>query len=224
MYRGKKGTAEQVALPEMSQLEYELMLANVARKKRSTACEMFQWSDSWSLIQFQLFADMNTITKEAQNTASLDGTKKSNMKFGEHDLWGRVLWMLLTFTQKTPIVRGLHRDERDQSPLAHSTWVTQDAEARCFLKVPGFWLCLLLVALLGLCWVPKGSWGLHLLSRFWQGRGWFLLLPRRQTHGGFRETLLGMGNQPCGCGFRVASQNKPPQDPTQNHPCDSEQK
>lgn len=42
------------------------------------------------MIQLQLFADMDTITKEAQNMANLDGTKKSNKKFREHELWGRV--------------------------------------------------------------------------------------------------------------------------------------
>lgn len=204
------------------------MLADVARKKVlyewGTACKIFQWLDSRSLIQLQLFADMDTITKEAQNTANLDGTKKSNKKFREHELWGRVEWMLSIFTQKKYLLENWRWWERSVTPGPRDVGTT-----RCWSQVfpQGLWFlavlarCLLLVALL--CWVPEGSWGLDLLSRVWQWRGWFLLLPWGQTHGGFREILLGMGNQPCGCGFRVASQNKPPQDTKQNQPRDPEQ-
>lgn len=145
--------------------------------------------------------------KEAQNVASLDGTKKSNVKFREHDLWGRVGWMLLTFAWKKRLLEDCTW-MRDHSPLVHRTWAQQDIEARCFLMVPGFWLCLPDACCGWPCWGCAGSWGLELLSRVWQWRGWFLLLPWRQTHSGFRETLLGAGNQPRGCGFRVASQKK----------------
>lgn len=86
--KAKKGIAEQVALPERSQLEYELVLANIAGKKVCIR-EALHVKCSWSLIQFQMFADMDTITKEAQNMASLDGAKKSNVKFRKHDLWGK---------------------------------------------------------------------------------------------------------------------------------------
>lgn len=34
-------------------------------------------------------------------------------------------------------------DERGHLLLVHRTWISEDTEARCFLKVTGFWLCLL---------------------------------------------------------------------------------
>jgi len=34
-------------------------------------------------------------------------------------------------------------DDRDHLSVDDRTWVSEDTKARCFLKVPGFWLCLL---------------------------------------------------------------------------------
>lgn len=45
--------------------------------------------------------------------------------------------------EKKKIVRGLHKHDRDLLSLVHRTWLLEDIETRCFLKVPGFWLCLL---------------------------------------------------------------------------------
>lgn len=62
--------------------------------------------------------------------------------------------------EKKKIVRGLRMGDRDHLSLVHRTWVSEDIEARCFLKVPGFWLCLLGTPVAG----GPAEGGLELLS------------------------------------------------------------
>lgn len=201
----KKGKAEQVALPERSQLAYELMLADVTRKKAlHVKCSSDWIPGHW--LQFQLFADMDTIRKEAQNVTSLDGTKKSNMKFREHDLWGRVEWMLLTFTQKNNCERIAHGRDRSVTP-----------------GPPGHGYHKILKMFPQGPWFPKGSWGLEHLSTVWQWRANSCC-----SCGG---RLMVVSDKLCWeqetKPVDVASelhQNKPKQDPKQNQPSDPEQK
>lgn len=134
--------------------------------------------------------------------------------------------------KKKKIVRGLRMDDRGHLSLVHGTWVSEDIEARCFLKVPGFWLCLLGTPVAGgpaeavLCWAHRRWEGWSSLPGAWQWRGWLLLLPSRQTHSGFGEALPGTGNQPHGCGCRAVSrkETKKQANPNRNQSSDAEQK